>query len=167
MRFKNGPLHHSKLLGTLWSVSLSLVPDDSSLPLSPLRTQPKNSKIESNQNLTRKRKGDKRKLKTRLTRQQREAVPPGGVLAGGRPGAALLRRRAAALPLAFPFRRGGRRRGRCSGSFGGRVRNALHGTPEQQIHDQNPSESEPNSPELERPEGDEPRALTAAMEACA
>ena len=49
MRFKNGPLHHSKLLGTLWSVSLSLVPDDSSLPLSPLRTQPKNSKIESNQ----------------------------------------------------------------------------------------------------------------------
>jgi len=39
--FKNGTLRHSKLLGTLWSVSSSLVPDDSSLPLSLLRTQPK------------------------------------------------------------------------------------------------------------------------------
>jgi hypothetical protein len=48
MQFKNGPLRHSKLLGTLWSVSSSLVPDDSSLPLSPLGTQQK-FKIESTQ----------------------------------------------------------------------------------------------------------------------
>jgi len=39
MEFKNSPLWHSKLFGTLWSVSSSLVSDDSSLPLSPLHTQ--------------------------------------------------------------------------------------------------------------------------------
>jgi hypothetical protein len=38
MQFKNGPLWHSKLIGTLWSVSSSLVSDDSSLPLSLLHT---------------------------------------------------------------------------------------------------------------------------------
>jgi hypothetical protein len=45
---KNSPLRHSKLLSTLWSVSSSLVPEDSSLPLSPLHTQQK-FEIESNQ----------------------------------------------------------------------------------------------------------------------
>jgi hypothetical protein len=39
MQFKNGPLWHSKLFGTLWSVSSSLVSDDSSLPLSSLHMQ--------------------------------------------------------------------------------------------------------------------------------
>lgn len=59
MQFKNGPLQQqSKLLGTLWSVSSSLVPDDSSLPLSPLHTQQK-FKIESSQ---KKERGQKNKF---------------------------------------------------------------------------------------------------------